>query len=190
MIRNLIKTMHSGRSLTLKSCYRIRAIGKARESVIEFSGSQLTGTVCFEAIMPDVSFQVALIRPLPMLATALCGQLMQIGSSNSPHPLSAVASGYLTLNQTRKLVPLMDSDGALSRTPTVGVWVRFASPGSVEGVASLVKHPFAWAACVRYLANDLVRDRRFVNGRSADLRHPVMENETFLLVRPALRRIT
>lgn len=183
MARNLIKTMHSGRSLTLKSCYRIRAIGRAREAASESSDSQLIGSVCFEAIMPDVAFQVALIRPLPMLATALCSQLMRTGSDNSPQPLPAVASGYLTLNQTRKLVPLLDSDGALSRTPTVGVWVRFASLESAEGVANLASHPFSWAACVRYLANDLIRDRRFANGRTADLRHPVMENETFLLVR-------
>ncbi len=82
--------------------------------------------------------------------------------------------GYLTLNQTRKLVPLLESDGSVSTTPTVGLWVQFtggASPRHSTDEVSLVSHPFCWGACLKYLSNDHLQDRRFA------------DTETFLLVR-------
>ncbi len=133
------------------------------------------------------------------------------------------------MNQTRKLVPLLETDPAVSMTPTVGVWVRFDTDihneVSVNVLVviclflvmiaflvlyvhclrccstvlhyllllcntaaqlclhfllhlmcyqvsfSLVNHPMCWAACIRYLSCDFIKDRKFT------------QDETFLLVR-------
>lgn len=57
-------------------------------------------------------------------------------------------SGYLTLNETRKVVLLLANDPLALERPLVGVWVT--GVGSTwKGQAN--KHPFLWATVVRYL---------------------------------------
>jgi hypothetical protein len=77
--------------------------------------------------------------------------------------------GFLTLNQTRKLVPVLEADPSLSRVPLVGVWTALDEPYPGRSGAA-ISNPLAWAACIRYLYCDHIKDRALV------------APETFLLV--------
>jgi hypothetical protein len=228
-MQNLGKSLRSGRHCSLKSCLRIRASctpnntnknnndnDKNRNnnyinSSSGSSGAALSGTVRFEAIAPNLSFQISQIKPIPILASPLTRLLLTDPPAVSRGTCSSDFTdttgsqcGYVTMNQTRKLVFLLgkappfllrfawlwlrvhylparynhhivvESDPSVSLVPTVGVWVHFpasASSSSSEEVDA--QHPFVWAACVRYLCCEAVRQRVFVDA------------DTFLLVRSA-----
>ena len=117
----------------------------------------LDGVVRLEAILPDMSFQTVRINAIPIMSTPLSNQLL---SQRAPpvegHPLLD-KTGYLTMNQTRKLLPLLEDDSCVSHVPVVGLWVKLRSSGP-----SALRHPFCWAACVRYLSTAVVQKRVFV----------------------------
>lgn len=56
---------------------------------------------------------------------------------------SKLRTGYLTMEQTRKLVVLSETDPKAFELPLVGVWVS----GAME-----LQEPLVWAACTRYLS--------------------------------------
>ena len=193
---------------------RIRAAGSAVRTPSDLSSGNsacsavLAGTLRFEAILPNLSFQAAQIKPIPFLATPLANQLI-VNSLNGAGTNRTTGStqmqmqmqmqmGYLSMNQTRKLVPLLETDPSVSLVPLVGVWVKYEQaplyypsaynspsqasvpvPVSVSiqvplPVAALLDHPFTWGACVRFLCSEHVQQRVLV------------ANDTFLLVRIAI----
>lgn len=85
------------------------------------------------------------LKPISFLETPLSLSLLQ--------PSILPRMGYLTMNRTRKLVPLLEGDDNLRTIPIVGLWVTGCSS---------VDHPFVWAACVRYMVNESLADRVFV----------------------------
>ena len=95
---------------------RVRAAccTRSRNDIIESSFR-------FEAILPNVSYQVVKIRNLPLLLTPLSINLTQQNGDDAR--LTGPRMGYLTLNQTRKVVPMLEGDTAASVSPIVGVWV-------------------------------------------------------------------
>jgi SCL-interrupting locus protein N-terminus len=48
--------------------------------------------------------------------------------SSGTHTGGPPQVGYVTLNQTRKIVPLLENDPAVCVTPIVGVWTAFDEP--------------------------------------------------------------
>jgi hypothetical protein len=82
--------------------------------------------------------------------------------------LEASNMGYLTLNQTRKVVLLSESDVSLSSTPIVGVWVRLATSTAENAHfydldwKQLAHHPYCWSACVRFLYHSRICHRMCV----------------------------
>ncbi|KAJ1417447.1 SCL-interrupting locus protein N-terminus-domain-containing protein [Ochromonadaceae sp. CCMP2298] len=167
LIQNLGKSIRSSREFALKSCLRVRAAGYAQRTSAfgqEGAGEALAGTVRFEAILPNVSFQMAQIKPIPILSTPLSNQLVR----RSSHVDGPPRLGYLTMNQTRKLVMLQENDPSVPLVPLVGLWVRF-SVDWVEalgqgqgGEGGLIDHPYCWAACVRFLNADSIQQRAMV----------------------------
>ncbi len=190
LARNLVKALHMSHSFSLKSVFRLRSIGYAqsdlnRQQVMPKQQPSLSrfGTLRVEILLPNVDFQAVHISNLPLLKTPLLSQITRFDLLSSP----SQAMGYLTLNQTRKIVPLMENDGSLPRTPTVGVWVRIDEVGG--DVERRVTHPLCWGACVRYLCHEVLQDRRFsdVYERDEEVGHgykdpKLRRNETFLLV--------
>ena len=73
--------------------------------------------------------------------------------------------GYLTLNQTRKVVPLLESDTAVSLAPIVGVWVAIDEPtgGVPSRPHNFLDHPYVWGACVRFMNNAKIADRLYID---------------------------
>jgi len=168
LILNLGKSITSSREFSLKCCIRIRGGGCAVVTQRSSSSVMLDGVVRLEAILPAMSFQTVRISAIPFLSTPLSNQLLsdRRWTPVDGHPLLD-KTGYLTMNQTRKLLPLLEDDSCVSHVPVVGLWVKLRS--STEG-ASALRHPFCWASCVRYLNTSTVQRRVFV------------ANGTFLLV--------
>eukprot|EP00981_Chlorochromonas_danica_P000711 scaffold147_cov164-Ochromonas_danica.AAC.28 len=154
MIHSLAKAVVSGRGFALKHFMRIQALVERRsDSPSPIGRRDLSSTFRFIALVPDLSFQAVAIRPIPLQATPLTMRLTQPGSSKP-------RMGFLSINQTRKLVFLLDNDVAVSTAPIVGSWISFESfSGSVD---SALQHPLFWAAAVRYLLGERVRERVFV----------------------------
>uniref|UniRef100_A0A2K5IU56 STIL centriolar assembly protein n=1 Tax=Colobus angolensis palliatus TaxID=336983 RepID=A0A2K5IU56_COLAP len=60
--------------------------------------------------------------------------------------------GYLTMDETRKLLLLLESDPKVYSLPLVGIWL--------SGIIHLYS-PQVWACCLRYIFNSSVRERVF-----------------------------
>jgi len=186
MIQNLAKSIRFGREFSLRTIFRYRAIGCCRNSG---ASQRIMGTVRFESVAPNISFSAVQISPLPILSTALAVTLLSICENSSSGKLNEHQQsgylqehryllplphmGFLTLNQTRKLVYLLESDDSISRIPIVGVWVCLSSAdiGSTQSVQSILSHPFVWGAFIRYVCSNHIK------------RRAQLEDDSFLLVR-------
>jgi len=74
--------------------------------------------------------------------------------------------GYLTLNKTRKVVPLLETDPAISLAPLVGVWVSVIVSSvdeASDAVANVQRDPFIVGACGCFLKDSKIRERVFVD---------------------------
>ena len=133
-------------------------MGHAHHGYTEHNIGDLHGKLVFEAICPNVSFRVTPIRTLPVVPSPLFNELTRANPRQK-----APKMGYLTLNQARKLVPMLENDPSVSTTPLVGVWIRYGhlTSDAISEDCVLMKHPFTWGSCLRYLCHEAVQDRRF-----------------------------
>ena len=134
---------------------------------------------------------------MPVLSTPLSMKIARRASSGT-HTGGPPQVGYVTLNQTRKIVPLLENDPAVCVTPIVGVWTAFDEPpkdtennyssSSNTQARNLDKNenqnrysegaspsfnltdPLTWAILTRFLFNEHIKERVYV------------ADETFLLV--------
>ncbi|KAL3868960.1 hypothetical protein ACJMK2_041705 [Sinanodonta woodiana] len=88
------------------------------------------------------------ISSVPIVPTALSKNLA--GPMSISHMQGEPKTGYLTMDHTRKLLLVLESDPKVINLPLVGIWV--------SGV-SHVYSPFLWACCLRYLFNSSIQDR-------------------------------
>ncbi|XP_050163093.1 SCL-interrupting locus protein isoform X2 [Myiozetetes cayanensis] len=90
------------------------------------------------------------VKSVPIIPTALARNL------NSPMSIAQVRGtckcGYLTMDQTRKLLLLLESDPKAYALPLVGVWL--------SGVTQICS-PQVWACCLRYLFSSSIQERVF-----------------------------
>jgi len=96
-----------------------------------------------EAIMPNLKFRCSKISALPILNTALHVAVCK-GFSGT---VLRQSNGYLTLNETRKVVLMLESDAVAYSSPVVGVWLL----GLGSEWEHVCRHPAVWAACIRFL---------------------------------------
>lgn len=101
-----------------------------------------------DMITLDTVFKAVPITPIPIVLTALSKNLA--GPMSLSHMQGTPKTGYLTMDHTRKLLLVLESDPKTSSLPVVGIWV--------SGV-EFVHHPFVWAACLRYIHNANLTDR-------------------------------
>lgn len=145
-------------------------------------GGSLAGTVRMEAIVPNISFRAMPVLAMAMATSVLTKQLLSaqsclFGRDNSSGSSNTPTMGYLTLNQTRYLVPLLETDAAQTLVPLVGLWVKISGAlddqyqqGDGKSEQQALRHPFVWGACVRFLCSEY-----------ASLR-PTLEQNMFRLV--------
>ncbi|XP_029888630.1 SCL-interrupting locus protein isoform X1 [Aquila chrysaetos chrysaetos] len=95
------------------------------------------------------------VKSVPIIPTALARNL------NSPMNIAQVQGtykcGYLTMDQTRKLLLLLESDPKAYALPLVGVWL--------SGVTHICS-PQVWACCLRYLFSSSIQERVFSESQS------------------------
>jgi hypothetical protein len=70
-------------------------------------------------VLPDNGLIATPILPLPLLSVSLTRNLT--GTFALPHIQNRIRTGYLTMNETRKLVPLLPNDPQVSCLPLIGM---------------------------------------------------------------------
>ncbi|MBN3279993.1 STIL protein, partial [Polyodon spathula] len=88
------------------------------------------------------------VKPVPIIPTALARNL------TSPMNIAQVQGvckfGFLTMDQTRKLLLVLESDPKAYTLPLVGIWL--------SGITH-IHSPRVWACCLRYLFSSSLQDR-------------------------------
>ena len=118
--------------------------------------------------LPRATFAYARVAPPRVAPTPLAAELIAAQRSKSPADADPGAdtgadtgadaptrTGFLTMDQTRRLVPLEETDPRARELPIVGVWV--------EGAGSVL-HVSAWAACLRFARAENFRDKATQRG--------------------------
>lgn len=159
----------------MKNFFRFRASGLSLPNRSNLGESTLSKGCKFhiETFLPDISLQYVAIQTIPILSTPFCLNLFpNQNSSEEFHEESRPTMGFVTLNQTRKVVFLLETDPVIQMIPTVGVWVRLDSSWSDENkIQDALYHPFCWSAAVKFLLSDNIPKKNFI------------DNDTFLMVR-------
>ncbi|GFO10718.1 scl-interrupting locus protein [Plakobranchus ocellatus] len=102
----------------------------------------------FDMVTMETVFKATPIPPVPILLTALSKNLA--GPMSLSHMQGTTKTGYLSMDHTRKLLLVLESDPKACSLPLVGIWVSGAE---------FVQHPFIWASCLRYIHNTHLQDR-------------------------------
>uniref|UniRef100_A0A3Q3CGZ0 STIL centriolar assembly protein n=1 Tax=Haplochromis burtoni TaxID=8153 RepID=A0A3Q3CGZ0_HAPBU len=108
-----------------------------------------TFTLSWSIISPSVSVEVEPVRSVPIIPTALFRSL-----TNVSRPLGSLFR-FLTMDQTRKLLLLLESDPKASSLPLVGLWL--------SGVTHIY-NPQVWAWCLRFMFSSTLQDRVLSDG--------------------------
>eukprot|EP00066_Takifugu_rubripes_P027738 XP_011617004.1 PREDICTED: SCL-interrupting locus protein [Takifugu rubripes] len=110
-------------------------------------------SLSWSSVCPSVGLDVQAVRAVPIIPTAL---LRSLTSTARPLPqLANCQKGYLTMDQTRKLLLLLESDPKACSLPLVGLWL--------SGVTH-VSSPHVWVWCLQFLFNSSLQDRVFSDG--------------------------
>ncbi|KAL1023184.1 hypothetical protein UPYG_G00037410 [Umbra pygmaea] len=115
----------------------------------------LSFRLCWAAVTPGNTLDAVPVRPVPVIPTALARNLG--GLSRLTQPLNSSASrkqGFLTMDQTRKLLLILESDPKAYTLPLVGIWL--------SGVTH-ISHPQVWAWCLRYLFSSALQSNRVMS---------------------------
>ncbi|XP_067944555.1 SCL-interrupting locus protein homolog [Watersipora subatra] len=114
-----------------------------------FAGAnQIRCDIELDVFLPSSKFDARPIEPVSVASTALSKSVL----SSDKHGVISTQykSGYLTMDQYRKVIFLLESDPKVLTLPIIGIWV--------SGV-ELINHPYIWACCIRYMHTTQVRDR-------------------------------
>ncbi|KAI4872952.1 hypothetical protein NFI96_023634, partial [Prochilodus magdalenae] len=90
------------------------------------------------------------VRAVPIIPTALARNLSSPASMAQPLHITGRKRGFLTMDQTRKLLLILESDPKVYTLPLVGIWL--------SGVTH-VHNPAVWVWCLRFLYSSSLQDR-------------------------------
>ncbi|XP_043820728.1 SCL-interrupting locus protein isoform X2 [Dromiciops gliroides] len=148
-LSSVLKTLqqHLGSKDTLDLCklLPLRAHVTSREHL-----DNLQFDFHWSAVTPASSFRCTPVKPLPIIPTALARNL------NSHMNIAQIQGtckwGYLTMDETRKLLLLLESDPKVYSLPLVGIWL--------SGITHIYS-PRVWAYCLRYVFSAAIQERVF-----------------------------
>lgn len=120
----------------------------------------------------------ALARPLRTLETPLLQALLAPKSSKS------LGCGYLTLDERRCVLCLMQNEALAQEVPLVGVWVDLRDQ-EVSNLPTLAAHPAVWAAAAHFVHQRSAKEKVWVEASTflimAAVRQRAMPPEAGLL---------
>ncbi|GMF25112.1 unnamed protein product [Phytophthora fragariaefolia] len=141
--------------------YADNVASKLQPKLLVFRSSPHEAQLDFqiECAASPVLFKFSLVRNLPLLMTPLAASLARREFSARS---SNMRSGYLTLDRTRKAVPLLKVDPLVLQQPLVGVWVygvQIDDAWDEEIARRQLADPFLYFACIGYLMSEAIRER-------------------------------
>ncbi|XP_006163824.1 SCL-interrupting locus protein isoform X2 [Tupaia chinensis] len=95
-------------------------------------------------------FKCTPVKPIPIIPTALARNLSS--NLNISQVQGTYKYGYLTMDETRKLLLLLESDPKVYSLPLVGIWLS----GLIH-----IYSPQVWACCLRYMFSSFIQERVF-----------------------------
>ncbi|XP_053325729.1 SCL-interrupting locus protein isoform X2 [Spea bombifrons] len=144
-LQGLQNHLHSKEALDLSKLLTVRAHITYTEDM-----DNLHFDLHWAAITMANTFESVPVRPVPIIPTALARNL---SSHNNIAQLQGTHKcGYLTMDQTRKLLLVLESDPKVYTLPLVGIWL--------SGVTH-IHNPLVWSSCLRYMFNSSVKERVF-----------------------------
>lgn len=112
---------------------------------------RLTFDLSWAAVTLACTLDAVPIRAVPIIPTALARNL----SSPAGVTQNNRKRGFLTMDQTRKLLLILESDPKAYTLPLVGIWL--------SGVTH-IHNPLVWAWCLRYLHSSSLQDKVLSEG--------------------------
>ncbi|KAM6218155.1 SCL-interrupting locus protein isoform 3-T3 [Rhynchocyon petersi] len=96
------------------------------------------------------TFKCTPVKPIPIIPTALARNLS--GNLSISQLQGTYKYGYITMDETRKLLLLLESDPKVYSLPLVGIWL--------SGIIHIYS-PHVWACCLRYIFSSSIQERVF-----------------------------
>ncbi|XP_048020157.1 SCL-interrupting locus protein homolog [Megalobrama amblycephala] len=112
---------------------------------------RLTFDLSWAAVTLACTLDAIPVRAVPVIPTALARNL----SSPAGVTQNSRKRGFLTMDQTRKLLLILESDPKAYTLPLVGIWL--------SGVTH-IHNPLVWAWCLRYLHSSALQDKVMSEG--------------------------
>ena len=128
--------------------------------IIQFYPFQDTHQLKFNLVLPWIEFNYQMIQSLKLVSTPLSTML----TSKEQIP-QIYLSGFLTMDQKKRIMPLDIHDKLCLKYPLVGVWVA-----RVEGEIHLNTN--VWSTCIRFIETQTIHNKL----------SPCPESNCFLLV--------
>ncbi|XP_073499624.1 SCL-interrupting locus protein [Phyllobates terribilis] len=141
--KGLQSHLHSKEALDLSKLLTVRAHITYSENM-----DNLHFDLRWAAVTVANTFESTPIKPVPIIPTALARNL---SSHNNIAQLQGTHKcGYLTMDQTRKLLLVLESDPKAYTLPLVGIWL--------SGITH-IHSPQVWASALRYMYSSLIKER-------------------------------
>ena len=125
----------------------------------------------FSVLHPAVPLFFTPVPQVKIVSTALSVQLVK-----DTKRATKCLTGYLTQDQSKRIVVLLPSDPNTAKYPMAGIWAtglpKLVGPVSDKHRQFPFCHPLVWAAAVRYLQTSAIRSRI----------SPSPESHTFLFI--------
>ncbi|RLN48086.1 hypothetical protein BBJ28_00003044 [Nothophytophthora sp. Chile5] len=161
----LQKESYASTIAAMQTCYRDEQADdvalKLQPKLLLFPSAPHAAQLDFqlECAASPVLFKLSLVRNLPLLMTPLASSLArrEFGTGADTR-----RSGYLTLDRTRKAVPLLKVDPLVLQQPSVGIWVygvHVDDAWNEEAARRQLADPFLYFACIGYLMSETIKER-------------------------------
>ncbi|GAX85006.1 hypothetical protein CEUSTIGMA_g12427.t1 [Chlamydomonas eustigma] len=127
------------------------------------SDSHLRGSI----LVPSATLALTPLYSKRMSDVPILGELCR-----PVQPGTSKWDGFLTMDQSRSLVPLTADDPEIFSVPLVGVWIRSSNPGIASPSANRQQgpqDPLLYASCLRYRYGSGLPDRVLLEERSVFL---------------------